>query len=184
MKNLFLFFNLFILLLIAYPWPAAAKKYRYIKREHGVRFAGNVPLQFAAGTGITGDADFKGAYTYNWRGFLEFGPYFDLKMAFPVSLQKWSAGLLVEYNFIKNRGRRTYIPAIGLSAGARQFSSLGNPPEFAGGAYGALKAFVGTRTPFIVTVGYKLLTPIQGAFQQFSHTLDISLGFAYYFDFY
>ena len=53
MKKYFLFINLFLMVFVALPFTAsAAKKYRYIKREHGVRFQGNtnvkIPLEASA----------------------------------------------------------------------------------------------------------------------------------------
>ena len=150
MKKYFLFFNLLFLLFVAWTWTAsAAKKYRYIKREHGVRFEGSVPMTYSS-QGFTASTNLKGAYAYNWKGMFEFGPYFDLGLAFkPYALNYWNGGLMAEYNFVKNRGRKKYIPSIGLSFGAAQLSSNNNiaGTMLAGGIHGSLKIFVGTRTP-------------------------------------
>lgn len=185
MKKYFLFFNLFFLLSVAWIWSAsAAKKYRYIKREHGVRFEGSVPMQ--VNQGFKASTNLKAAYAYNWGGMFEVGPYLDLGLGLsPYALNYWNSGLMVEYNFVKNRGRKKYVPAIGLSFGAAQDNgNLGSGLHFAGGVHGSLKIFVSTRTPFIVTLGYKALTPSSQFGKALKHLPHLSMGFSYYFDFY
>ena len=185
MKKYFLFFNLFFLLFVAWTWSAsAAKKYRYIKREHGVRFEGSVPMEYSS-TGFKASTNLKGAYAYNWGGMFEFGPYVDLGLDFrPYALKYWGGGLMAEYNFVKNRGRKKYVPAIGLSFGATQNQDLGVGLHLAGGIHGALKIFVGTRTPFTVILGYRALTPSSQFGKALTHSPYLSMGFSYYFDFY
>ncbi len=193
MKKYFLFSNLFLLLFFACPHTAfAKKKYRYIKREHGVRFNWNNPLKLSGG--FAGQTDIKGAYTYNWMGMVEFGPYVSFNADItPFKVNMFSGGILVEYNIIKNRGKRKLIPAIGIKLGAQQGSSIigssaGSVSEWnmTGGAHGALKAFVSKRSTFVISIGYQASTPFASAFQQGSlyHNIDISMGFAHYFDFY
>ena len=137
--------------------------------------------------------DLKGAYTYNWRGMLEFGPYFDFAAEFnPFQTHNIAGGVLLEYNIIKNRGKRKFIPAIGISlggqsGGAREGFDYSGTSDFkaSGGVHGALKIFVDKRTPFTIMLGYKLLTPTSSFF--FKPCLMISFfatGFSYYFDFY
>ena len=183
MKKYFLFLNLFLILFAGLPHTALAKKkYRYIKREHGVRFQGNLPMEIKQG--FTMSAELQGAYTYNWNGMIEVGPYFDFSSdSFPSSLERYGAGLLVEYNIITNRGKRKLIPAVGIDLGVNG-SKLGL--DGALGAHGALKMFVATRTAFTVALGYKLLSPFNAFFQpqSFHHRVDFSMGFSYYFDFY
>lgn len=174
----FLYLNLLIILTAVWTVPSAAKKYRYIKREHGVKFQGNIPIAIAP-TDIS--ASFQGAYAYNWKGFVEVGPYFKLDLnAAPVfNISNWSAGLMGEYNFIKNRGRRTLIPSLGLQLGVLGPGSL----QATGGVHASLKWFVATRTAFITTAQYDLITPVAGFFSLLRHQVDLSMGFSYYFDF-
>lgn len=184
MKKLFLFLNLFfIIFILGVGESFANKKYRYIKREHGVRFlTGNIPMSFNRGFSLS--ADLGGYYTYNWKGRLEIGPYFDLGMTTTgrgFELNNWTAGLLAEYNFIKNRGKRKHIPSFGLTVGADKSFDV---PNFAVGVHTSLKSFVGKRTAFITSLGYSLHTPINDFFRIMEHHGNIMVGFAYYFDFY
>ena len=191
MKKYFLFFAVFCMTAIILPNSALArKKYRYIKREHGVKFEWRKP-SVNLSNGLSMNIDLEGAYTYNWKGMLEAGPYFGLQYNSgsrynnkytnnPAPLI-YNSGLILEYNIIKNRGRRKWIPALGLKFGVNNSESI---LSFETGAHGALKIFVGKRTPFTIAAGYRLVTPFQGIFQQFSHNVDISMGFSYYFDFY
>ena len=184
MTKYFLFFSLFLMLVWSWiPSVSAQQKYRYIKREHGVRFQGN--MSFSSGLNLA--AMLSGAYTYNWKGMLEAGPYFQLNPAFQnqvFSLNNWSWGLLGEYNIIKNRGKRKLIPAVGLNLGAHKSNSLSNTLHLSMGLHGALKIFVGKRTPFIISLGYNLLTPMRGFFSAIVHDVNLSMGFSYYFDIY
>ena len=64
MKKLFLFLNLSLILFLGGIGEAFAnKKYRYIKREHGVRFQANIPMSVVPG--FTLEANLAGAYAYN-----------------------------------------------------------------------------------------------------------------------
>ena len=165
----------------------AGKKYRYIKREHGVKFQLNAPLQILPAP-FKGAIDLTGAYAYNWKGFFEFGPYF----AFGMGLEEasdipmtYSGGLLAEYNFIKNRGKRKLIPSAGISLGVKKGDTT-NPLHYAGGAHVSLKIFVGKRTPFTITLPYKVVLA-DFSFapdSSMTHHLEPSMGFSYYFDFY
>ena len=183
MKRFFLIFNLFLLFFGGGMETAvAAKKYRYIKREHGVRFHGDIPLSFP---GFSMDVNLQGAYTYNWRGMLEFGPYFQLKGSKETTpfIDNWGAGLLVEYNFIKNRGKRKFIPALGLNIGVKGEAGL----KLAVGPQFTAKYFVGKRTAFTAKVAYSFNAPFRNFMDktQWRHNVDISMiGFSYYFDFY
>ena len=180
MKKLFLFFNLFFILFVLGAGESfASKKYRYIKREHGVRFQGNIPMSF--GPGFRLNANLSGAYAYNWKGMLEVGPYFDLGVE-SLRVSNWAGGLLLEYNFIKNKGKRKFIPALGLTVGATDPGGLGL--HFDLGAHVSLKSFVAKRTAFISAVAYRLHTPFSGIFTHMNHNANIRMGFSYYFDFY
>lgn len=185
MKKYFLFLNLFFMLFLGWSYTASAKKkYRYIKREHGVRFQWDNPMNFDGA--FAASLDIEGAYTYNWKGMLEFGPYFKLDSDLsPPQVMEYAGGLIFEYNIVKNRGgKRKFIPAIGLSAGVTQVKPS-NLLSFSGGAHAALKFFVGKRTPFIIMLGYKALTPMNAEFfKALSHRPYTSMGFSYYFDFY
>ena len=181
MKKLFLFLNLFLLLSVTGE-SFASKKYRYIKREHGVRLEGRdfVNMSFP---GFMLNFDLSGAYAYNWKGMVEVGPYFELGAGTsngPFQINSWAAGLLVEYNFIKNRGKRKLIPSLGLTLGANKMDFL----NFMAGLHFSLKSFVAKRTAFITTLGYSFHTPINFQFQSMEHHVDIGMGFSYYFDFY
>ena len=191
MKKYFLFLNLFLMLFVVSGTGTALaeKKYRYIKREHGVRFEGDIPIEIGGGQMIA-NLKLKGAYAYNWKGLFEFGPYFLWAPSIsPWSPGLWGGGLLAEYNIIKNRGKRQFIPAVGLNLGVTGGSSDINNPgtvRLSMGPYGALKIFVGKRTPFTITLAYNLLTPLSSPFAGggMSHNVDLSMGFSYYFDFY
>ena len=203
MKKLFLFLNLFFILFIAGTGESlASKKYRYIKREHGVRFQGHIPMSVIR-SAFALKAHFGGAYAYNWKGWAEIGPYFDLgaEMSGGFSLSRWSFGLLGEYNFIKNRGKRKLIPSLGLTVGAVDDRTNPTPtagavddrtnptptaggPHLALGVHVSLKSFVAKRTAFITTLGYSLQTPTSGLFQSLTHHPSVKMAFSYYFDFY
>ena len=162
----------------------AAKKYRYIKREHGVKFQFDAPLTIMPD--FEGSIGLEGAYTYNWKGFFEFGPYFsletDLASEAPMT---YSGGLLAEYNFIKNRGKRKLIPAAGISLGVQNGDSEEQPIHYTAGAHISLKIFVGKRTPFTISLPYKVVLK-ELAFDpsKMTHHLSPTMGFSYYFDFY
>lgn len=189
-------FNLFLLFVLSWPCVSlAAKKYRYIKREHGVQFQGSFPALITNQIAWGGDA--RGAYSYNWKGWVEFGPYFGLQASFlpmPPAVTGWKAGLTAEYNIIKNRGRRKLIPSIGISFGGENATSAASDDvnfsqsglSLAMGGHGALKIFVGKRTPFTIKVAYVFLTPMSAPFQpgSLSHRIEPTMGFSYYFDFY
>ena len=186
MQKHFLFFNLFFVLFLSWsPIASAKKKYRYIKREHGVRFQWDNPMSIA-GTpgGLTAELNIQGAYTYNWRGMIEAGPYFKIDSSYDgnngFTFNEFDGGVLVEYNIIKNRGKREFIPAIGLSLGANSNQVF----QLSGGIHGALKVFVAKRTSFVVMLGCKILTPMDQPFQVLSYHPYTSMGFSYYFDFY
>ena len=193
MQKHFLFFNLFFIIFVAWPHTALAKKkYRYIKREHGVRFHWDNLMNIEDQKELMASVNIQGAYTYNWRGMLEAGPYFKIASQYKnkeFKLNEFDGGLLAEYNIIKNRGKREFIPAVGLSLGINnRTDERGATSLFlSGGLHGALKIFVAKRTPFVVMLGCKILTPMgdpQGLFQKFSFNPYTSMGFSYYFDFY
>ena len=153
----------------------AAKIYRYIKREHGVRFQGTLSMSFEQGFKL--NANLSGAYVLNYKGKLESGPYFDFTLE-NFKLTDWSAGFLVEHNFIENRGASSWIPSLGFTVGAVGYS------QFDLGLHTSLKRFVAKRTAFITTLGYNLHTPFNNFFTYKSHNADIRTGLSYYFDFY
>ena len=137
--------------------------------------------------GFNLQANLAGAYAYNWKGMVEVGPYFDLSASVNqgFTFNSWAVGLLVEYNFIKNRGKRSFIPALGLTAGINNSKENISPGmHLALGVHASLKSFVAKRTAFISTVGYQLHTPFNAFFRSMSHNAEVSMGFSYYFDFY
>ena len=148
MKKSSLFLSLIsMILIVATQASFAKKKYRYIKREHGLRVSWHFPGQFMGGQEFTRNLDFGFTYTYNWKGFLEAGPYLALGTD---DSSRWAvdAGLLVEWNIIKNRGKRKFIPALGLKLGGDDLTGR------RAGHYGfplSIKYFVAKRTPLIVT---------------------------------
>ena len=166
MKKYFLFLNLFLILFAGLPHTALAKKkYRYIKREHGVRFQADLPMETKQG--FTMSAELQGAYTYNWNGMIEVGPYFDFSSGFfPSSLKRYGAGLLVEYNIITNRGKRKWIPAVGIDLGVDGSKGLDGALGTHGalGAHGALKMFVATRDRFYSSFGLQTAISVQCLF--------------------
>lgn len=185
MQKHFLFFSLFFIVFLSWsPATLAKKKYRYIKREHGVRFQWDNPINFDSQGQITSSVNIEGAYTYNWRGMLEAGPYIKIDLSImPFQLAEFDGGVLLEYNIIKNRGKRKLIPAVGVSVGVNKQDRVFS---LSGGIHGALKFFVAKRTPFTIMLGYRMLTPMDGnqLFKFLSHRPYTSMGFSYYFDFY
>ncbi len=187
MKKALLFLSLAAVSLAGLPEISEAKKkYRYIKRAHGVKLLhGGYDIMF----GGDGNLSLSGAYAWNWKGLIETGPYFSLGVTVPPSfaISGWSAGLGIEYNFIKNRGKRKLIPALGIKLGAKAknrddgevvYPLSGNvEPVF------TLKSFVSKRTAFLTSLSYALGIPGFTNFQGLYHNVGIKLGFAHYFDF-
>lgn len=184
MKKYFLFLNLIsVALLWTVTAEASKKKYRYIKREHGVTMQGSIPTKITS-TGFETNFNFAGSYAYNWKGMAEFGPYLNLNMGLkPFSLYEWSVGVLGEYNFIKNRGKRKFIPSAGIKVGTGTDGGF-IPAGVFTGVHGSLKAFVDKRTAIVTTLAYTAEIPLPFAFSKLKHHIGISSGFAYYFDFY
>ena len=186
-KNLFLFAAAAFLSFPAFLIPEAeAKRKRYIKRMHGVKALVNVvPYKTSAGI-AEGTFDLDLAYSYNWKGIIEFGPHFNIagRHIGGFALNGLGAGLQTEYNFIKNKGKKRVVPSLGLKLGANQASDktwyLSVAPYF------SLKYFVAKRTPFIVSAGYDLNLNFQAIadMTQAIHSSFLEGGFAYYFDFY
>ncbi len=182
MKKFCLFLGLISISLMALPEISLAKKkYRYIKREHGARFQMDIPATIHPGS--EADLSFKGVYTYNWKGRIEVGPYVSLNSsilpAFHVG--DYSGGVLAEYNIVKNRGKIKFIPSVGMKIGAiSQYSET----KLGMGLHASIKYFVAKRTPFITTLEYMTSVPFNFNFSGLSHHINISTGFAYYFDFY
>ncbi len=181
MKKSFLFLSLIATFFFALPEASLAKKkYRYIKREHGVRFDFKLPAEVYP----TRQAELStgGSYTYNWKGRIEVGPYFNLGLNILPSfnISDYSGGLLAEYNFIKNRGKVKFIPALGMSLGAKG----GGSTELTLGVHTSMKFFVAKRTPFIVKLEYLAAVPTSFNFSSLSHNVNLMAGFGYYFDFY
>jgi len=179
MKKALLFLSLISIVFVALPEISLAKKkYRYIKREHGVKFGFNLPMTLIPFSGVL---DLQGAYTYNWKGRLEFGLYGGLGAGFPgFAVSNYSGGILGEYNIVKNRGKVKFIPAIGLTFGVLGVSGL----KLATGLHTSLKFFVAKRTPFTLMIGYQAAVPTSFNFQEVSHHINVMGGFSYYFDFY
>lgn len=186
MKKPLLFLSLISMILIAAPQVSfAKKKYRYIKREHGVRVDVNLPgMQvMPSGGDLLNNWKLHFAYTYNWKGFLEVGPYFHVKTDDDA---KWmlDGGLLVEWNIIKNRGKRALIPAVGLKLGADDITAATGDRY---GHYGipfSLKYFVAKRTPLIVTLEPYVEAKGFTSFDPFTLKINFTAGFEYYFDIY
>ena len=192
MKKYFFFAGLLMSGLLIMPLAVnAGSKRRYIKRQHGVKLHWNMPsFQLMAGQSSSlAVTNLYAAYGYNWKGRVEVGPYVGLGAALQPSpgLQNYVAGLFVEYNFIKNRGRWKTIPALRLSLGAD-----GSNGGTSGGTLDlryavelspSVKFFVGKRTPLIVSAGYKALFVEGFSVQGLQHHIVGSAGFAYYFDF-
>ena len=182
MKKIVILSGLISLLFMSFPEDALAKKkYRYIKRQHGVILnLDSTPLLNFAGFS-SGEASFHGAYTYNYKGRIEFGSYLKTRLNLPASIHTLRVGLLTEYNFIKNRGKRKMIPSAGLKLG---FKREGLGPSLETGLYGSLKYFVAKRTSIIGSLEYMASVFPLPSLQTLEHGLNLNVGFAYYFDFY
>ena len=185
MKNLFLFSGVFFLSLL-FSGNADARKKRYIKRMHGVKVNLDVLAWEKTPSGSKGNFDVGLAYSYNWKGMIEVGPYFgiDGQHIGGFKVNALDVGIHGEYNFIKNKGKKKVVPAVGLKLG---FYGAGNLASkyWAIGPYGSLKYFVAKRTPIIVSAGYSW----KPGFPKFdmskaTHGIFLEAGFAYYFDFY
>ena len=180
-KILLLFLGLLSVGLMGAPEISEArkKKYRYIKRAHGLRL---LSAGYDMTVGGNGDLALAAAYSWNWKGMVEVGPYGSVGIAVlpNFGLSGWKAGLLAEYNFIKNRGKRKFIPALGLKIGGKSWSD----PAFAGtvGPNLAAKFFVAKRTAIMASLGYMLVIPGFSDFQSLGHDISFRLGFAHYFD--
>lgn len=181
MKN-FLFVALVASFLAIVPEVSfAKKKYRYIKREHGVQIQGNIKALIPpTDTFAVSLTNFQAAYNYNWRGMIEVGPYGKVaSVRVPnFSVDGWDAGIGVHYNIIKNRGKRTMIPAIGLQVGYGSANKLNTS------IVAALKYFVGVRTPIHIALSYNLSDLLNFKLSDIRHGVDLSVGFSYYFDIY
>lgn len=181
-----LLINLTLILLAGIPQISFGKKrYRYIKREHGVELVTSVVDILNKKQNF--NADIEGSYTYNWRGKIEVGPWAHLNMSKSQNLtfNILRGGLLLEYNFIKNRGKRKFIPALGIKLGADKSAQL----NWILGVYTDFKYFVGYRTPFVVKLEYVAAMPEKfgsAELKDFHNrgNLSLSTGFSYYFDFY
>ena len=172
---------------VFFAHPAAAKKrYRYIKRMHGAKIQWNLqPFQKPAdGVFSLGSLNIDLAYSYNHKGLLEFGPYLSVNgMMNALPLANTAAGLSLEYNFVKNRGKRKNIPALGLQIGVQKGAAW----DLAVSPYFSFKYFVAKRTALVTSLKYTASLPFNGlaAFMQnLSHGVFLVGGFAYYFDFY
>ena len=191
MKTFTVFFALVISLVgVSFSQIADAKKKRYIKREHGLQF--NVDASFIEEKNLTFDL----AYSYNYKGWLEFGPYWNFYIKCGLTGESgvctdadYELGLkLIEYNFVKNRGRRKIIPSVGLKAGL--YFTGKNLTEVRAGLPLSLKYFLAKRAAIIGTV-----EPNAGLSQQdisaglsleklpsqVKLDVDFTVGFAYYF---
>ena len=184
MKKTLLLLSLLSVSLAGLPRVSEAKKkYRYIKRAHGVRLL-NGGFDMTIGGGSTSSAaNFGGAYTFNWKGMVEVGPYFHLAPVIQpeFNLGEYQVGLLLEYNFIKNRGKKKAVPALGLKLGIKGAAAGGI--NLAAGPHVAGKFFAAKRTALLVSLGYLAVIPTDFDFQSMLHDVDFSFGFAHYFDF-
>ena len=191
MKKILLFTIPLILFASLPGMSVAKKKYRYIKREHGLKVLGGIPTATIPISTETSSTEaiiyLDTSYQYNWKGLLEFGPYiflsYDLLPSF--STNDYGVGVLGEYNIIKNRGKRKLIPSVGITLGIDKHKE-GSDNNIGGsaGVYGVLKWFVDKRTPFVVKLSYRLVTPFNGFFTSFAHKPSFTFGFSHYFDFY
>lgn len=194
MKNLSLFFIAMAVCTFGFSDSAEAKKRsRYIKRMHGAKINWNiVPYVKEGGEGAATDAMGTGAidlaYSYNWKGMIEVGPYLGVAWTHlpKFNLMGLPVGIFAEYNFIKNKGKKKMVPSAGLKIGA-SFSKAAEQDmaiKVDIAPYVSLKYFVAKRTPLIATVGYKYSTPTSAFFKKHIHGSFFMGGFAYYFDFY
>ena len=187
MKNLFLFSGVFLFSLLLSS-NADARKKRYIKRMHGVKMNLDVLPYEKGPNGSSGAFGVGAAYSYNWKGMVEVGPYFGIegKHINGFAISALDLGIHVEYNFIKNKGKRKVIPALGLKLGAHAVGSTPMSWYFAVGPYASLKYFVAKRTPIIVSTGYSYNADFKafGDASKAIHSSFLEAGFAYYFDFY
>lgn len=188
MKNLFLFSGVFFLSLL-FSSNADARKKRYIKRMHGVKVNLNVlPYEKGPGSASAGNFNVGLAYSYNWKGMMEVGPYFGIegKHVGGFALNSLDIGIHGEYNFIKNKGKKELVPVFGLKLGAHSRGSPTMSWYFAAGPYLSLKYFVAKRTPIILSAGYSYNASFNafGDTSKAIHSSFLEAGFAYYFDFY
>ena len=184
MKKLLLLSGLFSFFVLGFSGNAYAKKKRYIKRMHGAKINLNIiPFERSSGTN-SGGFDVDLAYSYNWKGMIEVGPYFGIKGTHlpNFTLEDLDLGVFVEYNFIKNKGKKKMVPAAGLKIGTKKDAAW----KLALAPYVSLKYFVAKRTPIITTLGYEGSSAFSSIsnFSTWTHSSFLMVGFAYYFDFY
>ena len=184
MKKLFLFSSLLSLFALTFSGNVYAKKKRYIKRMHGAKIDLNIiPFERKSGAN-SGAFDVDLAYSYNWKGMIETGPYFGIEgshlPAFAVG--NLGLGVFVEYNFIKNKGKKKMVPSVGLKIGTKKTGAW----ELALAPYVSIKYFVAKRTPIITSLGYEGSSAFSSIsnFSTWTHSSFLMVGFAYYFDFY
>ena len=184
MKKLFLLSGLLSLFVLTFSGNAYAKKKRYIKRMHGAKIHWNIVPFEKSSTGNSGMFDVDLAYSYNWKGMIEAGPYFGIKgVHLPsFSLDYLGVGAFVEYNFIKNKGKKKMVPSVGLRIGTKKAQTW----QLALAPYVSFKYFVAKRTPIIATLGYEGSNAFSSLtnFGVMTHSSFFMGGFAYYFDFY
>ena len=82
------------------------------------------PFEKTGSAAATGTFDIDLAYSYNWKGMIETGPYLGLEGqhlgGFAVDMQ---LGAFVEYNFIKNKGKKKTVPSAGLKIGTKKMAT-------------------------------------------------------------
>ena len=182
MKKFILALSFISLVSVSLPQAFAAKKYRYIKREHGLKLNFNLAhLKYEQG--LKGLLDLDVAYTYNWKGRVEIGPFAQVQIALPTSHSTY-LGLLIEYNFIKNRGKRPLIPSLGLKPRVQLDGP--NLSSLLVGIPLSLKYFVAKRTAIISTAEFIFHQNFNSLadWKALGYQGEITVGFAYYFDFY
>lgn len=164
----------------------ARKSRRYIKKQQGITFDWRGHIAELEGKDINSSLDVSGAYMYNIKGFVEIGPYFHIaaksspRKKFDIT--KLMAGIFAEVNFIKNQGgKKRYIPSAGLRLGI--YNKKNQQSTYLVSPYLSMKFFVGKRTAFISRLAYVAITSQARPLSNLSHKADLSMGFAYYFDF-
>ena len=156
------------------------QKRQYRKRHHKVQINSS-SLQFGKKFDVEGSVDV--GYSYNF-GHIEAGlvfgmkPDFNLiKIASELDDLNLLVGLNVEANFIRNKRRNNFIPAVGVKA----YALYDGDVNFIVAPFVSSKHFISSRTSINLELGVPLnmlevLNP-----SKLYDSMQFSMGYAYYF---
>ena len=173
-------FGLCVVFLLVWSSFAEGKK-RYRKRHHKVQMNGW--LAFNNDFELIDNSHILLNYARNWGNFeagalFGFIPENDQKVTdFDIAHWGLSAGALAEWNFLKNKRRINWVPAIGLKIlYIQQQKGLVQAIP-----YLVSKHFISTRTSINIELNYPLQVWEFDASDFYWQGFSLSVGYAYYF---